>query len=44
MTRGKNGNAQNHPAKVVRDRMSMILNKGASDENTLDRYLKEHTH
>jgi hypothetical protein len=44
MTRGKNGNAQNHPTKVVKDRMSMILNKGASDENTLDRYLKEHTH
>ncbi len=43
MTRRKNGNAQN-PTKVVRDRMSMILNKGGSDENTLDRYLKEHTH
>lgn len=39
---GKNGGVN----PTVKDRMSIILNKGASgtEENTLDRYLKEHTH
>lgn len=39
---GKNGGVN----PTVKDRMSIVLNKGASgtEENTLDRYLKEHTH
>ncbi len=44
-TRGQHNNSinNNKPSKVVKDRMSKIMNS-VTEENTLDRYLKEHTH
>ena len=43
VTRGKNNLQSENPSKIVKERMSKIINSG-NEENTLDRYLKEHTH